>query len=106
MANFDHRTVGEDWVSFYVFDDLRWQQRPQHSAEPRTGPNIYRYDTLVEAVSKFKELPTHMRTAIGINLNAASELDIVHRFGEESVLVTDYMNLPAWRHNDAVNRVV
>ena len=106
MANFDHRTVGEDWVSFYVFDDLRWQQRPQHSAEPRTGPNIYRYDTLVEAVSKFKELPTHMRTAIGVHLNAASELDIVHRFGEESVLVTDYMNLPAWRHNDAVNRVV
>lgn len=106
MANFDHRTVGEDRMSFYVFDDLRWQQRPQHSAEPRTGPNIYRYDTLVEAVSKFKELPTHMRTAIGIHLNAASELDIVHRFGEESVLVTDYMNLPAWRHNDAVNRVV
>lgn len=106
MANFDHRTVGEDRMSFYVFDDLRWQRRPQHSAEPRTGPNIYRYDTLVEAVSKFKELPTHMRTAIGIHLNAASELDIVHRFGEESVLVTDYMNLPAWRHNDAVNRVV
>ena len=106
MENFDHRTVGEDRMSFYVFDDLRWQQRPQHSAEPRTGPNIYRYDTLVEAVSKFKELPAHMRTAIGIHLNAASKLDIVHRYGDEAVLVTDCLNLPAWRHNDAVDRAL
>ena len=106
MAVYDNRTVGEDKMSFYVFDDLRWQQWPQHTAEHRPGPDIYRYDTLVEAVSKFKELPAHMRTAIGIHLNAASKLDIVHRYGDEAVLVTDCLNLPAWRHNDAVDRAL
>lgn len=106
MANFDHRTVSDDKMSFYVFDDLRWQQWPQHSAEHRPGPDIYRYDTLVEAVFKFKDLPPHMKPAIGIHLNARSELDIVHRYGDEAVLVTDYLNLPAWRHNDAVDRAL
>lgn len=106
MASFDHRTVGEDRMSFYVFDDLRWQQWPQHTREHRPGPDIYRYDTLVEAVFKFKDLPPHMKTAIGIHLNANSELDIVHRFGNEAVLVTDYLNSPAWRHNDAVDRAL
>lgn len=103
---YDHRTVGEDRMSFYVFDDLRWQQWPQHTPEHRPGPDIYRYDTLVEAVSKFKELPPHMKPAIGVHLNAKSELDIVHRFGNEAVLVTDYLNSPAWRHNAAVERAV
>lgn len=106
MANFDHRTVSDDKMSFYVFDDLRWQQWPQHTREHRPGPDIYRYDTLVEAVFKFKDLPPHMKTAIGIHLNANSELDIVHRFGNEAVLVTDYLNSPAWRHNAAVERAV
>lgn len=103
MAVYDLRTVGADQMSFYVFDDLRWQQQ---TTNHRTGPDIYRYDTLVEAVSKYKELPSHMRTAIGIHLNARSELDIVHRYGDEAVLVTDYLNFPAWRHNDAVDRAL
>ena len=106
MASFDYRTVSDDKMSFYVFDDLRWQQWPQHTREHRPGPDIYRYDTLVEAVFKFKDLPPHMKTAIGIHLNANSELDIVHRFGNEAVLVTDYLNSPAWRHNDAVDRAL
>lgn len=103
MAVYDLRTVGADQMSFYVFDDLRWQQQ---TTNHRPGPDIYRYDTLVEAVSKYKELPSHMRTAIGIHLNARSELDIVHRYGDEAVLVTDYLNLPAWRHNNAIDRAL
>lgn len=103
MEVYDLRTVGADQMSFYVFDDLRWQQQ---TINHRPGPHIYRYDTLVEAVSKYKELPSHMRTAIGVHLNARSELDIVHRYGDEAVLVTDYLNLPAWRHNDAVDRAL
>lgn len=103
MEVYDLRTVGADQMSFYVFDDLRWQQQ---TINHRPGPHIYRYDTLVEAVSKYKELPSHMRTAIGVHLNASNELDIVHRYGDEAVLVTDYLNLPAWRHNDAVDRAL
>ena len=103
MAVYDLRTVGEDQMSFYVFDDLRWQQQ---TANHRPVADIYRYDTLVEAVSKYKELPSHMRTAIGVHLNAKSELDIVHRYGDEAVLVTDYLNSPAWRHNDAVDHAL
>lgn len=102
MEVYDLRTVGADQMSFYVFDDLRWQQQ---TINHRPGPHIYRYDTLVEAVSKYKELPSHMRTAIGVHLNARSELDIVHRYGDEAVLVTDYLNLPAWRHNDAIDQI-
>ena len=103
MAVYDLRTVGEDQMSFYVFDDLRWQQQ---TTNHRPVADIYRYDTLVEAVFKYKELPSHMRTAIGVHLNAKSELDIVHRYGDEAVLVTDYLNSPAWRHNDAVDRAL
>ena len=103
MEVYDLRTVGADQMSFYVFDDLRWQQQ---TTNRRTGPDIFCYDTLVEAVSKYKELPSHMRTAIGVHLNARSELDIVHRYGDEAVLVTDYLNFPAWRHNDAVDRTL
>lgn len=103
MEVYDLRTVGTDQMSFYVFDDLRWQQQ---TTNRRTGPDIFCYDTLVEAVSKYKELPSHMRTAIGVHLNARSELDIVHRYGDEAVLVTDYLNFPAWRHNDAVDRTL
>ena len=103
MSVYDHRTVGEDKISFYVFDDLRWQQ---NTVDHRPRPDIYRYDTLAEAVAKFKELPSHMKPAIGIHLSDARELDIVHRFGDESVLVTDYRKLPAWRHNDVVDLAV
>ena len=106
MGVYDHRTVSDDKMSFYVFDDLRWQQWPQHTAEHRPGPDIYRYDTLVEAISKYKELPNRMRTAIGIHRSSVSELDIVHRYGDEAVLVTDYMGIPAWRHDAAVDRAL
>ena len=93
MNPFDQRTVDDSQISFYVFDDLRFQQNG------RGRPVVYRYDDLSSALAKYLELPADMTSALGMHLNARAELDLVHRREGEHVLVTDYLNFPHWRNN-------
>lgn len=90
MNPHDHRTVGEDKVSFYVFADLR-------AAQNRHAFEIYRYDSLEDAMAKYCDLPESHTPALGMHLSACSELDLLQRRDGEHVLVTDYLNYPDWR---------
>lgn len=96
----DFRTVSEDQMSFYVFDDLRFQQNQ------RGDFDIYRFDTLREALEKFRNIPADMTPALGIHLNARSELDIMHRREGEVHLVTDYKAYSDWRQSPHVLHAV
>ena len=80
----DYRKKPIPETSFYVYDDLRaWQKGlPDH---------IYRYDTLAEAIKKFKELPDHMTSALGISYQEIHEVDMVHTNRGEPFLVSDYL---------------
>ena len=100
MATYDHRTVGEQQVSYYVFNDLRYQQNGRHTFD------IYRFDTLSEAMDQFRQLPADMTPALGMHRNGHSELDLLHRREGEVVLVTDYLNFPSWRTDPSVVQAV
>ena len=100
MSFYDYRTVSDDQVSFYVFDDLRYQQN-------RRGDfNIYHYDTLEEAVAKYRELDATMTTALGLHSSSIGEFDLLHRREGENVLVTDYLTSSRWRTNPDVLHAV
>lgn len=92
----DFRTVSEDTISFYVFDDLRYNQNG------RKDFAIFRYDLLEEAIAKFREIPAEMTPALGMHLSAVSELDLIHRREGEVHLVSDYMSYPKWRQSPDV----
>jgi len=100
MSLYDYRSYSEEQISFYVFDDLRYQQNK------RGEFNIYRYDTLSEAIAKFNELPHDMTTALGMHLDTYSELDLLHRREGENVLVSDYLNISKWRTSAAVHEAL
>ena len=106
MAQIDHRKDPNTDLSFYVLDDLRFQQNREIS--DRTSFDLYRFDTLSEAIGKLREIPAYMTPALGMQ-RGTGELDLVHRREGEYNLVTDYQNLPAWRNDshvlDAVRQV-
>lgn len=104
MARYDNRTVSEDQHSFYVFDDLRFQQNPSR-LHGKTF-DIYYYDTLPEALAKLKSIPAHMTPALGMHRDGRSELDLIHRRNGEYVLVTDYQNISSWRTDPVVKASV
>lgn len=100
MAVIDVRKKSEAEQSFYVVDDLRYAQNQNR---PNRGTfDIFRFDSLAEAINKFKEIPEDMTPAIGMHLSERSELDLIHRREGEAVLVTDYLNFPQWRTNSHV----
>jgi len=104
MARYDNRTVPDDHHSFYVFDDLRFQQNP---LRPHRGSfDIYYYDTLDAALTKFQEIPEDMTPALGMHRSPMSELDLIHRRGGESILVSDYLNFSKWRTDPTVQKSV
>lgn len=70
-------------VRYYVYNDLR-ADRNGHKSE------VFRFDTLEEAVQKFNELPREWTTAIGPSINNSYELDIIQRRDGEPMVVTDY----------------
>lgn len=106
MARIDHRRTPNTDLSFYVLDDLRFQQNREIS--DRNSFDLYRFDTLSEAVQKLGEIPSYMTPALGMQ-RGAGELDLIHRREGEFTLVTDYQNIPAWRNDlrvlDAVKEV-
>ncbi len=104
MAVVDSRKSSEAEKSFYVVDDLRYQQNK--SRPGRGNFDIYRFDSLNEALGKFKEIPKDMTPALGMHKSERSELDLIHRREGEPVLVTDYLNFPDWRSDMFVDEVV
>lgn len=95
MAVFNERKKTESEKSFYVVDDLRYQQNT--SRPDRRCFDIFRYDSLQEAIDKFREIPEDMTPALGMHLSEHSELDLIHRRKDDCILVTDYLNLSHWR---------
>lgn len=84
----DYRTKPVSEWTYYVVDHLP------------TMDNLYRFDTVQEAIEKYKELPETMRSAIGASIYETNELDLIHRCsGNIPVLVTDIQRVsdPVWK---------
>lgn len=93
MSLHDYRTKPSSEWTYYVVDHLPGMD------------NIYRYDTIDEAIEKFESLPDDMISAIGSSIDGLHELDHVHRRNGEPVLVTDMYNVDVelWRNSKEIN---
>ena len=96
MSLHDFRTKPDSEWTYYVVDHLP------------TMSNIYRYDTIGEAIDKFQELPSTQRSAIGSSLNSTHEIDHIHRLDGQAVLVTDIERTkdPIWRDSKKIQTAV
>ena len=92
MACIDLRTKPKEEWTFYVVDHLP------------TMNNIYRFDTVEEAIAKFRDIPETSISAIGSSINGRNEIDHIHRRNGEAVLVTDIdrMSNPLWRESEEI----
>ena len=82
----DYRKKPISETTFYVYDDLRaWQKGIKD--------HIYRYDTIEEALAKYKELPDTMTSALGISYQEVHEVDMVQTNRGESFLVADCLHI-------------
>ncbi len=97
---YDERTKPFDQWTYYVVDHLP------------SMANIYRYDTVEEAIEKYKSLPEDQISAIGSSIFHTHELDLIQRRGGKSVLVMDYRLVEddRWRYSteiqDAIDRMI
>ena len=97
---YDNRTKPNSQWTYYVVDDL-----PKMS-------NIYRYDTVEEAIEKYKSLPEHLLSAIGSSIDGRAEIDHIQRRDGTSVLVMDCERTrnPIWRDSpeiqDSIDKMV
>lgn len=84
---YDHRTKPESEWTFYVVDHLP------------TMKNFYRFDTVDEAIEKFRSIPEHQYSAIGASINGKAKLDLIHRRDGRPVLVKDFERSknPVWQ---------
>lgn len=83
----DNRTKPHDQWTYYVVDDLP------------TMANLYRYDTVEEAIEKYQSLPASSVSAIGSSIYNAREIDHIHRCDGKNVLVTDCDHMQPWVGN-------
>lgn len=90
---------GGDSLAFYVFDNLRCSQ-------DRAGGNVYRFDSLDDAVACYERMPKEWTTALGGSRSDLSELDLVQRRMGVDVLVTDFGNFPEWKADAQVQQAV
>lgn len=86
----DYRTKPIDQWTYYVVDDLP------------TMANLYRYDTVEEAIAKYQSLPASSVSAIGSSIHDAREIDHIHRCDGKSVLVTDCDHMQPWVGNTEI----
>lgn len=86
-------------LRFFIFNNLRFQQDGMKS-------EVYRFDTLQEAVEKFNVLPKEYTAALGVTLDERSELDLIHRVNGEAVLIKDYIHIEKYANNPAIQKVV
>lgn len=96
MEQHDFRTNPDDRWSYYVVDHLP------------TMDNIFRYDTVEEAIEKYKSLPENMKSAIGSSIHNKDEIDHIHRCDGKSVLVMDSerMQDPLWRESWEIQEAI
>lgn len=96
MGSYDFRTKPNTEWTFYVVDNLP------------TMSNIYRYDTVQEAIEKYQSLPETMYSAIGSSLQGRYEIDHIHRINSKSVLIRDMdrMTKPIWRESEEIASAV
>lgn len=94
----DKRTKPESEWTYYVVDNV-----------PRMS-NIYRYDTLQEAIDKYKSLPNDAIKAIGSSIDGRHEIDHIHCRSGQNVLVMDCANLDPWKSSqesiDAIDMMI
>ena len=86
-------------LGFFVFDNLRCSQDGE-------GGNVYRFDTLDEAVACYERMPQEWTTALGGSRNDLSELDLVQRRQGVNTLVTDFNNFPEWKNDPQVQQAI
>lgn len=91
----DLRTDANNLVSFYVVDHLP------------TMKNLYRFDTVEEAIDKFKSLSANLYSAIGGKIDRF-ELDLIHRRDGKPVLVMDTERIqnPVWRESQQIQDAI
>ena len=96
MPTHDLRTKPNTEWTFYVVDHLP------------TMANLYRYDTVGEAIDKFNELAPNQRSAIGSSIEDKHEIDHIHRIDGRAVLVTDIDRIqnPLWRNSKSIASAV
>ena len=108
MALYDFRKNGGETkdINFYIFDDLRWQQNRNALGDSiGTGPNLYRYDSLEEAIGKIRSLPEYMYPALGFNNGRYGELDVIYRRNGEYHLTPDYKT-SGWDHDEDIRNLI
>lgn len=103
MPRYDQRTVPQDRITFYVWDDLRYQQNRESSG--REDFDLFYFDTLEEALEKFKDIPAWMTPALGMSWGMG-EWDIIYRREGYNVLSMDYYTDERWRNNPEVQEHV
>lgn len=90
----DNRTKPHDQWSYYVVDNLP------------TMANLYRFDTVEEAIEKYKSLPDTLVSAIGSSIHDAREIDHIHRCDGKNVLVTDCDHMQPWVGNSEIQESI
>lgn len=96
MPCIDLRTKPVSEWTYYVIDHLP------------TMSNIYRFDTVEEAIAKFKDIPETSFSALGSSINNLRETDHIQRRNGEAVLVTDSDRTenPLWRNSEEIQAAI
>ena len=77
----------EPLMKFYVHNNLRGSQ-------DKVKMEVFRFDNLADAITKYKELPKEWTTALGGSIGGRSEIDFVQRIEGKNALVQDYQKIP------------
>ena len=96
IMHHDYRTKPQHQWTFYVVDDL-----PKMS-------NLYRYDTVEEAIEKYKSLPDDKVKAIGSSIHNLHEVDHIHCRNGHNVLVMDSERSgnSIWRESSEIQNAI
>jgi len=87
VSGYDQRTEEgkKSPFSFYVFEDLRAQQKGRQS-------NIYFFDCMEDAIAKYESLPKGFTSALGFSSNERSnDKDLIQRRCGENVFIQDFL---------------
>lgn len=103
MSHYDYRqSEGKDSLSYYIFANLR-------SHIDGEGGDFYRYDTLSEAIQKYRDIARehpHWTIALGGCIGSVGEIDFIHRRHGANVLVDDFQRIDGWNERAEVKEAV
>ena len=97
MSTYDYRTKPKDLWTYYVIDHLP------------SMANIYRFDSMEEAIACYRAIDPALRSAIGSSFGGFHEMDHIHRCGNDiPVLVTasDHIKNPLWRDSVEIQNAI